>query len=1036
MAVNLNSPGVSITDQDSSQFVTTVSSTVAAYIGFATKGPIGVPTLVTSKQSFIDTFGIPSTVSPWGALGVFRAFNQTNQVLFTRVADTTTSKKALGASAVLLNDSPALAGYQQFAPTSSVTFGSYTASGAYDFSLSINGGAAIVVPLSAPTSGDWSLTNVASQINTIITNPTAGYQEFGYSFASVKKVSSIIKNTYLRFGVTKDAVIVHGANNDLEVLLTSGMSVTDYVTAFTTALTQGSSPIGKLAWAPPPTLTAGTIPAVPQGGANQFVVGSATTYSVTVGGTNVPFTPVISASYTYQNLVADINSAIALIPALVSNGVRAFLDATGLVFTSSLYGTVATTAVAITAGGTGTNLLTLTAVVGSATVVAGAAGVSASTFSVTYNSITNRLRISSVPPTSASTPAAGSQLVISAPFLGNLGNLTDASNTLNTNTAISAFGGLLQPNVGKWPFQTGLNASIDSAGKIRITSGTTGVSSSVAISTDVTAAPAIANGAPTYTVGGFSTTVNNADLNALLATSTAVAGTAAVLPSSVDNIEFASIDTGTSTGLLSVQVTSAVDGFSGTTIYTIYVYYNSVLKETFAGVTLNPTDPKFFATVMNALPANGGSSYVNVNYNYRSQVAGIVTSVALGIAGTGYTTGPVTLSQTGSGNNATATIVASAGVITSITLTAGGTGYVAGTVNITQVGGSSGTATVAVSSGNIVLPTGTYVLGKVNANISVIGTTPYDLVVNNSLGTYGYRVGTDGIPTSGGSALFVAALGSSSPLANTELYDFHVLATPDNNAEETQNAALQLYTARSGDFIYVSDPPIAKSYTQVVDWMNGKNNQGRSTAINSDGAVVYWPWLLEYNSYTASNVWAPPSVWIVEKYLEIDNNYAPWAAVAGDTRGRVIAQGYETSPSIAQRDYLYGGLNAVNPIVNFQSKGLEIYGQKTAYRANSALNRVNVKRMQIYIKKLIRLAMNGFVFEANSTDTLNRMTNFINSILEPVRQRNGVSSYKVTFVADPVNPNLVTGNVKIVPIGTIEFININIIVLPSGTVIS
>jgi phage tail sheath protein FI len=193
---------------------------------------------------------------------------------------------------------------------------------------------------------------------------------------------------------------------------------------------------------------------------------------------------------------------------------------------------------------------------------------------------------------------------------------------------------------------------------------------------------------------------------------------------------------------------------------------------------------------------------------------------------------------------------------------------------------------------------------------------------------------------------------------------------------------------------------------------------------------------LEYNTYTAQNVWCPPSVFVVEKYIEIDNNYAPWAAVAGDTRGRVIAQGYESSPSQAQRDYMYGGLNAVNPIVNFNSKGLEIYGQKTAYRANSALNRVNVKRLMVYIKKLIRLAMMGFVFEANTTATLSKMTNFINSILEPVRQRNGLSSYKVTFTADATNPNLVNGVVKVVPVGTIEFININISVLPTGTTIS
>lgn len=307
---------------------------------------------------------------------------------------------------------------------------------------------------------------------------------------------------------------------------------------------------------------------------------------------------------------------------------------------------------------------------------------------------------------------------------------------------------------------------------------------------------------------------------------------------------------------------------------------------------------------------------------------------------------------------------------------------------------------------------------------------------------YDYRPGLDGVATgdTDSANLHATELSTSGHLANMELYDYHVLITPDSGSQVTQDAAITLAAYRK-DFVYVADPPYGLTYSQVVDWHNGAGGHGRTTAINSSYAATYWPWLKDYNINTAQYVWCPPSVFVAEKFLEVDRLYGPWSAVAGDLRGKVVAYDYETSPSFAQRESLYGGLNAINPIVNFAAKGLEIYGQKTLLRANSALNRLNTRRMVVYAKKLIKRAMDGIVFEAHNADSWTKATNLINTILEPIRQSGGLEDYRViidstTNTADLIAQNIMSGIIKLLPTGTIEIIELSIQIFSPGSAIS
>jgi phage tail sheath protein FI len=269
-----------------------------------------------------------------------------------------------------------------------------------------------------------------------------------------------------------------------------------------------------------------------------------------------------------------------------------------------------------------------------------------------------------------------------------------------------------------------------------------------------------------------------------------------------------------------------------------------------------------------------------------------------------------------------------------------------------------------------------------------------------------------------------------------EAYDYHILITPDMPEQSVQDAALALSSFRK-DFVYIVDSPSGLLFNEVIEWHNGTGAHGRTSALDSSYGILYWSWLKDYNPDTKEYVWCPPSVFIAEKLMEVDRLYGPWAAPAGDSRGKITAADYEHSPSFAQREQLYGDFNAVNPIVNFVSKGLEVYGQKTLIRENTSLNRVNVRRMIIFAKKLIKKALESIIFEPHNPDSWRKASNLVTGILEPIRQAGGIDQYSVVIddtvnTPDVIAQNIMKGIIKIIPMNTIEIIEITMQVHKSG----
>ncbi len=329
------------------------------------------------------------------------------------------------------------------------------------------------------------------------------------------------------------------------------------------------------------------------------------------------------------------------------------------------------------------------------------------------------------------------------------------------------------------------------------------------------------------------------------------------------------------------------------------------------------------------------------------------------------------------------------------------------------------------------------------------GTLDTDTVwtpVNPTTGTYlipdgslYLSNGNDGIPNSGIESLVQAGIQT---FANPELYNQHIIATPGISASSVINSTKNFVEgAKRRDMLYIIDPPFGLTTNEVADWHNGKSelSGAPTSAINSSYLTTYWSWLKIYDEDNAEYVWVPPSVVMIGKLAEIDNNYNPWAIPAGTTRGKITADDYEYSPDQDERDLIYdinGNLN-INPIVDMPGVGLVIWGQKTLLRDNTALNRLNVRRMVIYAKKLIRTTLKGFMFEPNESETWARVTTAISNILEPIRQDGGITAYEVVFDETTTTPsiqdqNIMSGIIRVTPVKAVEAIELTFGITAQG----
>jgi hypothetical protein len=228
------------------------------------------------------------------------------------------------------------------------------------------------------------------------------------------------------------------------------------------------------------------------------------------------------------------------------------------------------------------------------------------------------------------------------------------------------------------------------------------------------------------------------------------------------------------------------------------------------------------------------------------------------------------------------------------------------------------------------------------------------------------------------------------------------------------------------------------SAQDIMDWHNGEYPGGPETSLNSSYAALYWPWIKIYDQYSDKKRWVPTSGFIAGQYAYNDFVSETWYAPAGLNRGRLdLALETEYKPSLGERDAMYGNGNAVNPIVDFRQQGVTIWGQRTLQRKPSALDRVNVRRLLLYLRKVVATTSIFFVFEPNDKITWNAWKTTTMPLLQAVKRRRGVESFRVQMDESTVtdlakSQNRMPGKIFVVPTKSAEMIEITFVINRSG----
>ena len=267
-------------------------------------------------------------------------------------------------------------------------------------------------------------------------------------------------------------------------------------------------------------------------------------------------------------------------------------------------------------------------------------------------------------------------------------------------------------------------------------------------------------------------------------------------------------------------------------------------------------------------------------------------------------------------------------------------------------------------------------------------------------------------------------------LANSENYDFTLLSAPGITQVDYSSTVSSFITLAQnrGDCFYITD---LVGYNATV---GSVVNQAAS--LNTNYAAAYWPWVQVLSQASGKLVWVPASTIMPGVYAFNDRVAAEWFAPAGLNRGGLggVLQA-ERKLAVGDRDSLYVG--KVNPIASFPGVGLVAYGQKTLQTQASALDRINVRRLLITLKRYIGDIAETLLFEQNTIATRNNFLSQVNPYLEAVQQRQGLYAYRVVMddtnnTSDVIDRNQLVGQIYIQPTKTIEYIQLTFNITPTG----
>jgi len=328
---------------------------------------------------------------------------------------------------------------------------------------------------------------------------------------------------------------------------------------------------------------------------------------------------------------------------------------------------------------------------------------------------------------------------------------------------------------------------------------------------------------------------------------------------------------------------------------------------------------------------------------------------------------------------------------------------------------------------------------------------------NFVLGKSGYLAGaciSDRYPNATGTGLFrqitvgdnvvdwantdyYAYLLGQQTFSNPEAVNINVFVTPGIDYVTNSNlveSSIDMIEYNRADSLYICTTPDVVMLSEVVDLIYPQDavDALAQTGIDSNYTATFYPWVLTRDTVNNTQIYIPATAEVTRNLALTDNIAFPWFASAGYTRGLVNSIKARRKLTQEDRDTLYVG--RLNPIATFSDVGTVIWGNKTLQIRESALDRINVRRLLLQARKLISAVSVRLLFEQNDDKVRQDFLDAVNPILDAIRRDRGLYDFRVTVSSSPedLDRNTLSGKIYIKPTKALEFIDIEFLITPTG----
>ncbi len=286
---------------------------------------------------------------------------------------------------------------------------------------------------------------------------------------------------------------------------------------------------------------------------------------------------------------------------------------------------------------------------------------------------------------------------------------------------------------------------------------------------------------------------------------------------------------------------------------------------------------------------------------------------------------------------------------------------------------------------------------------------------------------------------YYAYLAGANQFEVPERYLINLFATPGidyvNNTMLTNEILDMLEEKRQDTFYVVTTPDKPWGSSDAIDEMYSSQDAGENlddTSIDTYIAATYYPWIKKFDEENNKYIFLPPTKDVLRNMADVDNKSYPWYAPAGIERGTVDCTKMRFFTKLEDEDNVYDA--RINPLKTFSKEGVKVWGNKTMYSNDTPMNRINVVRLMLYMKRLIVESTRSLIFEPNDATVAKQFDSIVRPILNQIRSDRGITDFRLNVSQTPeqMDAHELSATIYVKPTPTLEYIEINFVVTPQS----